>query len=188
MHANLRAHLAAARVTRPLWGAAVCVAAMLVAAAPAAAAPAAPPTTPTRIVHTLSPFTIDAGYGCAFDVAGQPSFGFVARTTLPDGRIQTSVRAHGAYVNVQTGASFPTADNFRALDQIDSATGIDTVVANGELTATFLPGDDGPFGPVTEASFYKFVGTVSFTYNLNTGQTTNFHYRGTVEDVCAALS
>jgi hypothetical protein len=156
--------------------------------AAAVAAPAAAATPPTRIVRDLHPFTLPAGTACAFDVAGRPDWGFSARTTFSDGRIQSSVRAHGAYVNVATGATFPTADNFRALDQIDPATGIDTVVANGQLTSSFLPGDDGPFGLVTQASFYKFVGTIWFKFNLNTGQATDFRYAGTVEDVCAALS
>jgi len=171
------------RMTRPARGAVIAVALALIVAAPATAA-----TPPTRIVHDLHPFVLPAGTACAFDVAGRPDWGFSARTSFSDGRIQSSVRAHGAYVNVATGATFPTADNFRALDQIDPVTGIDTVVANGQLTNSFLPGDDGPFGLITQASFYKFVGTIWFKYNLNTGQQTDFRYVGTVEDVCAALS
>ena len=171
------------RLPRTARGAVVAVALALTVAAPAAAA-----TPPTRIVRELHPFTLPAGTACAFDVAGRPDRGFSAQTTLPDGRIQRSVRAHGAYVNVATGATFPTADNFRVLEQIDPVTGIDTVVANGQLTSTFLPGDDGPYGLVAEASFYRFVGTIWFKYDLNTGQQTDFRYVGTVEDVCAALS
>jgi hypothetical protein len=171
------------RLPRVARGAVIAVALALMVAAPAAAA-----TPPTRIVHDLQPFVLPAGTACAFDVAGRPDRGFSARTTFSDGRIQSSVRAHGAYVNVATGATFPTADNFRSLERIDPVTGIDTVVVNGESTSSFLPGDDGPFGLVTQESFYKFVGTYWFTYNLNTGQQTDFRYAGTVEDVCAALS
>ena len=39
-----------------------------------------------------------------------------------------------------------------------------------------------------DPAFYDFVGRITFTYNLNTGQTTDFTYRGTVTDICAALS
>jgi hypothetical protein len=178
-----------ARLTRAARGAVIALAIAGVAAAPASAAtPPAAVATPIRVVYELHPFVIPAGSACSFDVAGRPDWGFTARTYFPDGLIQSSVRAHGAYVNVATGATFPTADNFRAVDDIDPVTGIDTVVANGELTDSFLPGDDGPFGLVTQASFYKFVGTIWFKYNLNTGQQTDFRYVGTVEDVCAALS
>jgi len=171
------------RLPRAARGAVIAIALALMAAAPAAAA-----TPPTRTVRDLHSFVLPAGTACAFDVAGRPDWGFSARTTFNDGRIQSSVRAHGAYVNMATGATFPTADNFRALDRIDPVTGIDTVVVNGESTSSFLPGDDGPFGLVTQASFYKFVGTYWFKYNLNTGHQTDFRYAGTVEDVCAALS
>jgi hypothetical protein len=183
MNRNSRRILIPAPLTRTVRGAVIALALALVVAAPAAAA-----TTPTRVVYDLHPFVIPAGYACAFDVAGRPDWGFVARTTLPNGTIQSSVRAHGAYVNVATGATFPTADNFRAVDDIDPVTGIDTVTINGEVTDSFLPGDDGPFGTIAEASFYKFVGTIWFTYDPNTNQQTDFGYRGTVEDVCAALS
>ena len=171
------------KLTRPAGGAVIALALALTSAAPAAAAQ------PTRTVnHDLTPFTIPAGQACAFDVEGVPSWGFTARTTFSDGRIQSSVRAHGAYVNVETGASYPTADNFRALDNIDPVTNLDTVVINGETSFWFLPGDDGPFGPVTEASMYHIVGTIWFTYNLNTGVQSPFSYVGTIEDICAALS
>lgn len=170
------------KLTRIARGAVIAAMLALVLAAPAAAAQ------PTRIVSDLHPFVLPAGTACAFDVAGRPSWGFSARTYFSDGRVQSSVRAHGAYVNVTTGATFPTADNFRVLERFDPVTGIDTVVADGQLTSSFLPGDDGPFGLVTEASFYKFVGTIWFTYNPATNQQTDFRYVGRVEDVCAALS
>jgi hypothetical protein len=165
------------------------VLALAMAAPAAAATPPAPVPTPIRTVHNnLQPFVIPAGYACAFDVEGRPDWGFSARTTFQDGHTLSSVRAHGAYVNVATGAEYPTADNFRAIDRIDPVTNIDTVVLNGMAADSFLPGDDGPFGLVTEASFYDFVGTVWFKYNLNTGQQTDFHFVGTVTDICAALS
>ncbi|HJP88201.1 MAG TPA: hypothetical protein VJ850_04135 [Candidatus Limnocylindrales bacterium] len=162
----------------------------LAVAAPAAAAtpPAAVPT-PYRIVHTgLTGFVIPAGMACSFDVAGDPDWGFSAHTYFPNGLVRSSVRAHGAYVNVETGVRYPTADNFYVVDDVDPVTNIDHVFLSGMAASSFLPGDDGPFGLVTEASFYDFVGTITFDYNLNTGQQTNFSYHGTVTDICAALS
>ena len=174
------------RLIRTARGAVIAVVLALVVAAPAAAASA----TPIRTVHAPNGFTIPAGQACAFDVAGQPSWGFVAQTVFPDGRVQGSVRIHGAYVNVATGASYPTADNFRYLNLTDPATGFVNVVLDGEAADNFLPGDIGPFGLVTNpnGAFYHFVGKVWFTINLNTYQVLAFGYSGTVEDICAALT
>ena len=188
---HLRGALEVKKIIRKAPGAALAVVLVvaLAAASPASAArPPAPVPTPVRVVYQLHPFTIPAGDACSFDVAGQPEWGFSARTYFPDGRTLRSVRAHGAYVNVATGATYPTADNFRALEQFDLVTGIYTVVINGQGASSFLPGDDGPFGLVTEPSFYDFVGTFSFKYDTNTNQTADFSFVGTVTDICAALS
>jgi hypothetical protein len=165
----------------------VLVLALVVAAPAAAAVP-----TPTRTVHHLVPgdgFTISAGQACTFDVNGVPEWGFSAKTVFPDGLIFHSVRAHGAYENAVTGARYPTADNFFAIDDIDWATGIDHVTVSGMAADSFLPGDTGPYGIVGPGpAFYDFVGRFTFDYNLNTGQTTNFTWHGTATDICAALS
>ncbi len=177
--------MAKLRLTRAARGAAIALVLALLLAAPAAAA--AP--TPVRTVYGLSPFTIPAGQACTFDVEGQPDWGFSAKTVFPDGRIFHSVRAHGAYVNAETGARYPTADNFFVIDNIDPVSGLDYVTLDGMAADSFLPGDTGPFGiSGPDPAFYDFVGRITFTYNLNTGQTTDFTWRGTVTDICAALS
>jgi hypothetical protein len=171
------------RLTRTARGAIIALGLALVVAAPVAAAP------PTHTRYDLSPFTNPAGTACTFDVEGQPYWGFIDKTVFSDGRIQHSVRAHGAYVNPANGAVYLTADNFRALDLIDPVTNIDTVVLNGMFADSFLPGDQGPFGTVgSDPLFYDFVGTAWFTYDLNTGVTTSFRFVGTATDICAALS
>ena len=160
-----------------------------IALALAVAAPAAAATTPTRVVWELHGFTLPAGWACSFDVAGQPSWGFGAATSFPDGlRTLISERAHGAYVNVATGASYPTADNFFANQVWDPVSGTYTVIIDGEVSNQFLPGDSGPYGLVTEASFYHFVGRIWFTYDPVANRQTNFGYRGTIDDICAAIS
>jgi hypothetical protein len=139
--------------------------------------------------HTFSGFVIPAGDACTFPVAGRPDWGFSAKTVFPNGLVFHSVRVHGAYVNVGTGAEYPTADNFFAIDDIDPATGLDHVTVDGMAANSFLPGDTGPFGIVgPDPAFYDFVGRFTFTYNLNTGQTTDFKWHGTATDICAALS
>lgn len=179
------------RLPRAARGAVSALVLTLVVAAPAAAAsPAAAVDTPIRTVnHDLTPFTIPAGQACTFDVEGQPDWGFSAKTVFPNGLVFHSVRAHGAYVNADTGARYETADNFFAIDNVDPVTGLDYVTLDGMAADSFLPGDTGPFGIVgPDPAFYDFVGRITFTYNLNTGQTTDFTYRGAVTDICAALS
>jgi hypothetical protein len=173
------------RLTRPARGAVIALALALVVAAPAAAA-----TPPTRVVYGLDPFVLPAGTACAFDVEGQPSWGFIAVTTFSDGRELQSVRAHGAYVNMATGATFPTADTSRVLNQFDPATGIHVIVIDGQNSYSFLPGDMGPFGVVTNSNgaFYHIDGSVKLTWNQITNQITEFAYSGNVTDICAALS
>jgi hypothetical protein len=172
-----------ARLTRSARGAVIALVLALLWAAPAAAAQ------PTRVVHALGSFVYPAGTACAFDVAGEPTGGFIAVTTFSDGTVQRSVRARGAYVNLETGARFPTQDTFRDLSRFDDATGILLGTQNGEGTWSFLPGDVGPFGVVGgTGALYHFVGTVSYTFDTNTNHSTHFAYTGTVTDVCALLS
>ena len=171
------------RLTRSARGAVIALVLALVVAAPAAAA------TPTRTVYDLSSFELPAGTACAFDVEGQPSWGFIAKTVFSDGTTMYSVRAHGAYVNLETGARFPTADTSRVLQQFDPATGIVVVEIQGQNSYSFLPGDVGPFGVVgSNAAFYHISGSVRFTFNTNTNATTAFAYEGSITDICAALS
>jgi hypothetical protein len=179
------------RFTRPAAGAAIALAIGLIGAAPAAASgnSAAHPTPIRTVFHDLTPFTIPAGYACTFDVVGQPYWGFSAKTVFPDGRVAHSVRAHGAYENPANGATYPTADNFYVIDDVDPVTNIDHVTLSGMAADSFLPGDTGPYGIVGPGpAFYDFVGRITFDYNLNTGVTTNFTWRGTATDICAALS
>jgi hypothetical protein len=171
------------RLTRAAHGAVIAMVLAAVWAAPAAAAQ------PTRTVYALDPFVYPSGTACAFDVEGEPTGGFIARTTFSDGTVQLSVRARGAYVNLATGARFPTQDTFRDLSRFDDATGILVGTENGETTWIFLPGDMGPFGVVgSNGALYHFVGTVQYTYDTNVNHSTQFAHTGTVTDICAALS
>ena len=177
------------RLTRSARGAVIALALVLLAAAPATAAQ------PTRTVRPLSGgFTLPAGTACAFDVAGEPStvsveHGFIANTTFSDGTVLHFVRAKGAYVNVATGARYPTEDTFRDYSSYDPDTGIQVGVETGQTTWSFLPGDIGPFGVVgSDGALYRFIGSLSYTWDNNTFHITEFSYTGSVEDVCAALS
>jgi hypothetical protein len=163
----------------------------LVVAAPAAAAQ------PTRTVYPVHPpqgVFATAGTACPFDVGAQPSTatlrnGFTAETDFSDGRLMFSVHRHGAYVNLETGASFPTNESFTEIDRFDPATGILYGEDLGQPSSTFNPGDIGPYGVVgTGGAFYHFNGTLSFTYDTNTNVFSVVAYSGRVTDICAALS
>jgi hypothetical protein len=174
---------------RPALSAVIAVALALVVVAPVAAAQ------PTRTTRPLrGDFILPAGTACPFDVAGEPDTvtirnGFVADTTFSNGTVLHFLRAKGAYVNVDTGARYPTEDTFRDLSTYDGATNILVGLETGTTTWSFLPGEIGPFGVVGEnGALYHFVGTVSYTYDLNVFQLVQFSYTGSVEDVCAALS
>ena len=171
------------KLARTAPGAAVALALALLWAAPAAAAQ------PTRTVFDLSPFVRPAGTACAFAVAGEPSGGFVAETDFSDGSVLLSVRARGAYVNVDTGTRFSTLDTYRDLSRFDPVTGIVVGVESGQGTWYFLSGEVGPFGVVQyPGAYYHFIGTVSYTYDTNANRSTRFAYTGTITDICAALS
>ena len=166
----------------------------LLVAAPAAAGQ------PTRTVRPLhGGFVLPAGTACAFDVAGEPdpkptsatafqSGGFVAETDFSDGSVMYSVRARGAYVNLETGARFETLDSFRELDRIDPETGNIVSGTDGQTTFFFLPGDQGPFGVVgRHGALYHIDGTTSYVIDANTFQTYQFAYAGSITNVCAAI-
>jgi hypothetical protein len=169
-------------LARTARGAVVALASALLAAAPVAAAQ------PTRTVYGLSAFTIQADNACPFAVDGQPSSGFSAYTEFSDGRLMGSVHAKGDYVNVATGARYPTLDNFHFVQRYDANTGNTYVVLEGQAADSFLPGDTGPFGTVGDhGAFYDFVGRITFTIDSG-GATTHFSWTGTATDICAAIS
>jgi len=154
-----------------------------------AAAPVAATQPIKDTFHDLEGFTIPAGYACPFDVDGDPDFGFSQRWKLSNGETKGAFHAHGAYVNDETGARYPTLDNFSFIQWIDPDTGLLHVIIQGQAADSFLPGDVGPFGIVgSDGAFYDFVGRFTFTIDLVTGHVSQFSWTGTATDICAALS
>ncbi len=182
------------RLNRAASGAAIALVLALVVVAPVGAAQ------PTRSVRALHPSVIPAGSACAFDVTGDPqlsptsqaalqSGGFVAETDFGDGSVAYSVRARGAYVNLETGARFQTVDSWHELDRFYPETGLLVFTTEGQTSFTLLPGDIGPFGVVgSDGAFFHIIGTTTATYDTVAGQVTQFSYTGTVTDICAAIS
>ena len=172
------------QLTRLRRGGMIAAVLALAVAAPAAA------TQPVKdTFHDLEGFTIPAGYACPFDVDGDPDFGFSQRWKLSSGATKGAFHAHGDYVNDETGARYPTLDNFSFLQWLDPDTGLLHVVLQGQAADSFLPGDVGPFGIVGEhGAFYDFVGRFTFTIDPITGHVSQFSWAGTATDICAALS
>ena len=183
MNRNPRGLLTLARLTRPARGAVIALVLAAIWAAPAAAAQ---PIKTTN--HNLQPFTIPADTACSFDVEGQPDFGFSTHWNLSDGRLKGAVHAHGTYVNAETGARYPTVENFSYVQWTDPVSGNTYVVLDGHAGDTFLPGDTGPFGTVgPHGAFYDFIGRITFTIDAN-GATTQFSWNSTATNICSALS
>ena len=146
MNRIARRLLTPTRLSRTARGALIAVALALVIAAPAAAAQ------PTRTVyHGGQPFAIPADKACPFPVEAQPSGGFAAYTVFSDGHLAGGVHLKGDYVNADTGARYPTLDNFHFSQWTYATTGNTYVVLEGQAADSFLPGDTGPFGTVGRA-------------------------------------
>jgi hypothetical protein len=150
---------------------------------------------PTHIHHGgYTSFPLPAGTACAFDVEGHPDnvsmlHGIGIRWDRSDGSVVHFTRAKGAYVNMETGAQYPTEDTYRDVSTLDPGTNILVGDESGQTTWSFLPGDEGPFGVIGEnGGLYHFIGTLSYTYDLNDFQVLQFSFTGSVEDVCAAIS
>ena len=183
MNRNAHRLLTLTELPRAARGAVIALVLSAVWAAPAAAAQ------PIKDTFPLSGFTIPAGYACPFDVDGVPDFGFSQRWIRADAPLKGAFHAHGAYVNDETGARYPTLDNFTFAQWIDPGTGLLHVVLQGQAADSFLPGDVGPFGIVGDTgAFYDFVGRITFTIDPVTGHVSQFSWAGTATDICAALS
>lgn len=176
-------------IPRAARGAVVALALVLAAAAPAAAAG------PTYVRHGgYGAWDLPAGTACAFDVEGSPNNitmtrGVGIRRDLDDGTVVHFTHAKGAYVNLDTGAQYPTEDIFTDVSKLDPTTNILVGLETGQSTWSFLPGDQGPYGVVGEnGAMYHIIGTLSYTYDLNDFQVLRFSFSGSAEDVCAALS
>ena len=171
------------RSARTVGGTVIAMALALLSAAPAAAA-----TPPSRTLYQPHAFVTPAGQACAFDVAGYPTSGFEAQTVFSDGRVLDSIRVKGYYENVGTGARYWINDTFTELDVYDAATNTIVITTSGQFETLFWPGDAGPFGPVTNATMYRFFGTTTNTVDLTANRTAAFSWSGQIVDVCAQLS
>ncbi len=174
------------RLPRAVRGALVAMVLALVWAAPAAAAQ------PTRTVtHPLDGTIYSAQEsGCGFAVAvGADPKARVTVTDFSDGTEVTEANTTRTLTNVLNGKTYLRINRTHDVEWFDPANGVIRGVQNGKFTWGFYPGDMGPYGLVQAPGLgLQFVGTAWYTWDPNSGAIKSFVFKGTIEDVCAALS
>lgn len=131
-------------------------------------------------VSAVEPVIIPAGEGCSFDVLLEPTSG-------PAG--DKIGFADITMTNLDTGASYVQRSRYLQTETIDPATNTGVWNVIGRILIGFFPGDMGPYGVVGEpGAMLGFTGSFQLTYELDTGVTTAFSYRGHLIDLCARLA
>jgi hypothetical protein len=174
------------RLPRAARGAVIAVMLALLMVAPAAAAQ------PTRTV-TYQPLVshYPAGSGCAFDVTVYRTPGArYAVTDFSDGREMTighSIRR--TITNDATGATFVETSVSHDVYQLDAANGVYRGMTNGQFIWQFYPGDVGPDGVILDHLLALYIqGTAKYVVDATTFALLEITIKGTVMDICAAIS
>ena len=170
---------------RTASGGGVALVLALLVAAPAAAAQ------PIRTLIVAGPAThYPAGEGCAdFGVTVyRPLGGWTAITDFSDGReslinhvIQRTI------TNDATGATFVETSVSHEVDRFENGQIIGRI--NGQFIWQFYPGDLGPDGAVLDYILALYIqGSANYVVDGTTYATQAITIKGTVRDICAALS
>ena len=160
------------------------VGALLLVSDPALAA-----AKPTRTVIVPEPILIPAGFGCPFDVGGEPDD--KARQTITefsDGRVQTIGRANPTLTNLDTGKSIVHHSSYKLTQTYNSDTDEVVLSISGKFFITLYPGDQGPFGVVGEnGALLSITGNQYLTLDPETEVITSYSLDGQATDLCALL-
>jgi hypothetical protein len=178
------AEMTKVRLTRTARGAVIALVLALLSAAPAAAAQ------PTRTVTDLGPVAhYPAGTGCDFDVTVYRSPGsWIAVTDFSDGRETTIGHTiQRTITNDATGATFVAMTAVRDMSSIVDGAYRGTV--SGQFIWQFYPGDVVPEGVVLDHLLALYIqGSATYVVDATTGATLEISIKGTVTDICAAIS
>jgi hypothetical protein len=172
------------QLTRTARGAVIALVLAVVWAAPAAA------VQPTRTVISSVPFThYPAGTGCDFDVTVyRPQGGWVAFTDFSDGR--ETIIAHviqRTITNDVTGATFVETSVSHEVDRFENGQILGMI--NGQFIWQFYPGDVGPDGAIVDHLLALYIqGSATYVVDGTTFATLAITIKGTMTDICAALS
>jgi hypothetical protein len=171
-------------LNRTARGAIIAVALAAIWAAPAAAAQ------PTRTVIVAGPVAhYPAGTGCDFDVTVYRSPGSrTAITDFSDGsEMLINHATHRTITNDATGATFVEESISHEVDRFEGGQIIGMI--NGQFIWQFYPGDVGPNGVVLDHLLALYIqGMATYVVDGTTFATLEITIRGTVTDICAALS
>jgi ABC-type transport system substrate-binding protein len=173
------------RLTRSARSAVIALLLTLLVAAPAAAAQ------PTRTVIVAGPPThYPAGEGCAdFAVSVyRPLGGWTAITDFRDGR--ESLISHviqRMITNDATGATFVETSIAHEVDRFENGQIVGMI--SGQFIWQFYPGDVGPDGAVLDHVLALYIqGSATYVVDGTTFATLEISIKGTITDICAALS
>jgi hypothetical protein len=173
-----------AKLTRTARGALIAVVLAVLVAVPAAAAQ------PTRtVIHAGLVAYYPAGTGCDFDVTVYRSPGsWVAVTDFSDGRESTINHAiQRTITNDATGATFVETSVSRDMNSIVDGAYRGTI--SGQFIFQFYPGDVGPDGAVLDHLLALYIqGSATYVVDATTFATLEISIKGTVTDICAAIS
>jgi hypothetical protein len=176
-----------ARLTRLARGGVVAIVLALVIAAPAAAAQ------PTRTALSFPGDRVShfpAGDGCTFDAtvyAAPPAHARI--TDFSDGTEVVQDYAMKRVVTSDvTGKTFLDNQVYRDAEWIDPTTGLIFGVTSGQFIDTFWPGDAGPYGVVEQNVSYAIIGRQTYVLDPTTFATLSLSIKGTITDICAAIS
>jgi hypothetical protein len=145
---------------------------------------------PTRTVIEPTGVLIPAGFGCSFDVEGQPDEdAWSAITEFEDGRIQIISNAKPTLTNLDTGESIVHHSSYKQTLSYDPIGNDFLIELSGRIFAQFFPGEEGPFGEVGEdGALLSLAGYFQATWDLDTELYTSFSMDGKVTDLCTLLS
>lgn len=154
------------------------------------AVPTALAAKPIRTVFEPQPLVIPAGFGCSFDVGGQPGEG--ARATLTefsDGRTVIQGHAEPTLTNLETGETFAQRTRAKITDTFDPQTNEIVEEVSGRIFINLYPGDQGPSGLVEEpGAVLSVIGHQRLTFDPDTFVVSSYSLNGKATDICAQLS
>jgi len=176
-----------ARLTRTAGGATVALVLALLWAAPAAA------VQPGRLVNYFSGDRVEhfpAGTGCTFDVTVYlTSRAQVTITDFSDGREVFEVNSmHRTITSDTTQRAFVENLQYRDVEWIDPTSGLRLGESSGQFIDQFFPGDMTPYGVTDHVVAYSIVGSQSYVLDPNTFATLSLTVKGTITDICGAIS
>lgn len=141
------------------------------------------------VTGPADPFVIPAGFACAFDVGVVYSdTGHGAITDFGDGGTAIFGVGEATITNLDTGAFYVQRSRVRALETYDPVANDVLVQVSGRFYFFLVPGDQGPSGVVGEPGVLFSIGSITYTYDIDTDFVTSTSLVGQATDICEEIS